>query len=134
MSETKLTLSPVELRLATDAEILLTKNAIIDKAKQLFNLLQDKQERYLTAQFNLGKTIVDTSPKISRGENYRGLPYVVLDYPRIFEKDNIAAIRTMFWWGHFFSMTLHLSGRYKKQYERQILRSYTRLKEKEFSC
>ena len=134
MSETNLALSPLELRLAADAEILLTKNAIIDKTKGLFNLLQDKQEKYLTAQFNLGKTIVDTSPKISRGENYKGLPYVVLDYPRIFEKDNIAAIRTMFWWGNFFSITLHLSGRYKNQFERQILRAYTRLKEEDYYC
>jgi hypothetical protein len=26
----------------------------------------------------------------------------------------------MFWWGHFFSSTLHLSGIYKKRYEERI--------------
>ena len=134
MSETKLTLSPLELKLVTDAGILLTKNAIIEKAKRSFHLLQDKQEKYLTSQFNLAKTIVDTSPKITRGENYKGLPYLVLDYPRIFEKSNIAAIRTMFWWGNFFSVTLHLSGRYKVQFEKQVLRAYSGLKQKSFFC
>ena len=48
--------------------------------------------------------------KISRGENYRGLPYLVLDYPRLFNKDDIFTFRTMCWWGNFFSCTLHLQG------------------------
>jgi len=53
------------------------------------------------------------APKISKGENYLGLPYVVLDYPRLFGREDVLAIRTMFWWGHYFSVTLHLKGRYK---------------------
>ena len=54
--------------------------------------------------------IVQSTPKIAKGENYLQLPYVLLDYPRCFDKENIFAIRTMFWWGNFFSITLHLSG------------------------
>jgi hypothetical protein len=50
------------------------------------------------------------SVKISRGENYRNLPYVILDYPRKFARDDVFAFRSMFWWGHFFSYTLHLQG------------------------
>jgi hypothetical protein len=53
------------------------------------------------------------TPKISRGENYKGLPYMVLDYPRAFGREDVLAIRTLFWWGHYFSVTLHLKGRYK---------------------
>jgi hypothetical protein len=52
-------------------------------------------------------------PKISRGENYLGLPYVILDYPRVFGRQDVLAIRTMFWWGHYFSMTLHIKGEYR---------------------
>lgn len=48
--------------------------------------------------------------KLSRGENYLGLPYLILDYPAKFQQDGILAIRTMFWWGNFFSITLHISG------------------------
>src|SRR6185369_7340402 len=55
-----------------------------------------------------------SNPKISRGENYRALPYVMLDYPRHFTKESTLAIRTLFWWGNFFSISLHLSGRCKK--------------------
>ena len=71
-------------------------------------------------------------PKISKGENYKGLPYLVLDYPRYFGKDDHFAIRSMFWWGNFFSITLHLSGIYKKMYENKIEASFTLLKEESF--
>lgn len=53
-------------------------------------------------------------PKISRGENYKGFPWVVLDYPRSFGREDVFAIRSLFWWGHYFSVTLHLKGRYKE--------------------
>lgn len=56
------------------------------------------------------------TPKISRGENYKGLPWVVLDCPRAFGREDVLAIRTLFWWGHYFSVTLHLKGKYKDMY------------------
>ena len=125
MSETKISLSPVELDLAMNASVILTKNAVMEKTKQLLNRIQDKQEKYLIAQPEFEFPVIpNSSPKISRGENYRGLPYMVLDYPRIFEKDATIAIRTIFWWGNFFSVTLHLSGKYKKGYETELLNAY----------
>jgi hypothetical protein len=72
--------------------------------------------------------------KISKGENYKGLPYLMLDYPRLFEQDNIFAIRTMFWWGNFFSVTLHLSGAYKKEAEEKLIAGYEVMKEKGYYC
>jgi hypothetical protein len=38
---------------------------------------------------------------------------MVLDYPRVFEGKDMFLIRTLFWWGHFFSCTLQVSGRFK---------------------
>lgn len=55
------------------------------------------------------------SVKISQGENYKGLPYFILDYPRYFSQEDILALRTMIWWGNEASVTLHLQGRYLKQ-------------------
>ncbi|HLZ88375.1 MAG TPA: hypothetical protein VKQ52_14065, partial [Puia sp.] len=42
--------------------------------------------------------------------------WVMLDYPRWFGREDVFAIRTMFWWGNTFSTTLHLKGRYKDLY------------------
>ena len=58
----------------------------------------------------------EKSPKISKGENYQGLPYVMLDYPRQFGREDVLAIRTFFWWGHGFSVTLHLKGTWRATY------------------
>lgn len=40
--------------------------------------------------------------KISRGENYKGLPYLVLDFPRYSSGNQLFIYRTMFWWGNYF--------------------------------
>jgi hypothetical protein len=45
----------------------------------------------------------------------------MLDFPAIFENDNILAFRTMFYWGNFFSATIHLQGKYLDQ-NREVLK------------
>lgn len=108
------TLSKHELELVTNAQILLTKNEIIKKVYSLFG----DTAGYFAAEAKglLPAEIALIAPKISRGENYEGLPYVMLDYPRYFKKENTFAIRTFFWWGNFISITLQLSGEYKNAY------------------
>jgi len=51
----------------------------------------------------------------------------MLDYPRYFGKEEVFAIRTLFWWGHAFSVTLHLKGRYKELYEPVIRQRWAEL-------
>jgi hypothetical protein len=124
MSEAKIRLSQKEVELVSNAELILTKNVILEKVKQLLLLLQKKQQSFLNhPRLFSSEDGAGTSPKISKGENYKGLPYLILDYPRIFKGTNIFAIRNMFWWGHFFSSTLHLSGNYKKRFEEKIISS-----------
>src|SRR5690606_23851576 len=71
--------------------------------------------------------------KISRGENYLGLPWIVLDYPRCFSRTHIFAIRTLFWWGRFFSTTLHLSGDWQQQHLPKLTRAFTELQDNNLS-
>lgn len=111
-------LSKNELKLVIDAEILLTKNRIIQKVYELFRGLCEDYEQILEAN-SLDNANLLTG-KISRGENYKGLPYVILDYPRQFGKLDVFAIRTFFWWGHFFSITLQLSGEHLFKYAANI--------------
>ncbi|HUC82543.1 MAG TPA: hypothetical protein VMR70_16670 [Flavisolibacter sp.] len=73
------------------------------------------------------------SPKISKGENYLGLPYVILDYPRISKAEDLFFIRSMFWWGNFFSSTLQVSGSYKQAFAAQIIAAYDDLKEHNYA-
>lgn len=131
MSEAKIKLSEDELLLVQNAGVILTKNAIIQKTIGLFSMVAEDMQTELEKE-PLPVAIRVTPPKISRGENYKGLPYVMLDYPRVFTRENIFAVRTMFWWGNYFSMTLHLKGAYKEMFSGSIKRNIPYLAEKSF--
>jgi hypothetical protein len=115
-SDAKLQLSAEEMRLVTDPGWILTKNSIIGKVVGMFaGLSEEWRERGgLSRAPGRLSQVPRSEPKISRGENYKGLPWVMLDYPRVFGKEDVFAIRTMFWWGHAFSVTLHLKGEWKR--------------------
>ncbi len=120
--QTKIQLLPAEMELVSSPDIILTKNAILQKIKLFLEEIQIKQSDILKDYSSLlPEEVLKITPKISRGENYKGLPWLVLDHPRHFQHNNIFAVRTMFWWGNFFSVTLHLSGRYKNNLLKKIL-------------
>ncbi len=120
---TKITLSEKELSLVTNAEWILTKQLITTKVYELFA----EMIPVIKTAFLAGKDIIPPEPaasvpKISKGEHYLQLPYVMLDYPRCFDRENIFAIRTMFWWANFFSITLHVSGKYSNTVRSKLLK------------
>ena len=123
MDLAKIQLSKEELVLVQNADVLLTKNRIIKKVYELFGSIIPDMQQLLERNLRLPSAVFIASPKISKGENYLGLPYVMLDYPRCFGKEDIFAIRTMFWWGNFFSITLHLRGVYKNQFMPAVLQN-----------
>ena len=71
------------------------------------NLDNPGKSTNLKSVYNEIKLMIDPSYKIPetelkngrvfKGEYYRDLPFVTLDFPRIFEKENVFAYRTMFW-------------------------------------
>ncbi len=87
MNDAKIQLSEDELCMALNEELILTKNRIIQKAYQLFGLLAENYRQYSGDIFFFLPAI--QQPKIARGENYNGLPYVMLDYPRHFTHADI---------------------------------------------
>ena len=119
MQGSKIQLSVSELELACNADIILTKNSIINKTIALLGTVEEN----IGQNTDRGK-LFSISPKISRGEYYQGLPYVVLDYPRYSRTPDLGFIRSMFWWGHFFSSTLQLSGDLKAKNIKAIEASY----------
>ena len=121
MNEAKIQLSEDEYQLLQNADWILTKNAIIRKVSDFFGALAAEMNQAWEGH-RFPEELGRTRAKISKGENYKGLPYVVLDYPREFKKEDIFAIRTLFWWGNYFSITLHLKGMYKKNFEENIYR------------
>lgn len=109
MDRAKIALSAEELRLVSDPSVIFMKNSIISKVYALFGELSTAA----VARFQLPAEVSGIPPKIARGEAYKGLPYVMLDYPRCFTARDIFALRTFFWWGRYVSVTLHLKGVYR---------------------
>jgi hypothetical protein len=120
----KITLSDAELDKVCDKEWILTKLVITEKVYELFGM-QATAVRTAFSSYNdlFGAEVTGSFPKISKGENYLQLPYVMLDYPSVFGRDDIFAMRTMFWWGNFFSCTLLLKGHYQETYAQPVMNS-----------
>lgn len=100
-----------ELNTLKNTDFLITKARALAKIEEL--LLETRVALESTVSecgLSFSEGTITSGGKVSRGENYRGLPYRILDQPALLTAGDIFAFRTMFWWGHFFSATLHLQG------------------------
>lgn len=121
-------LTQEEKQLAFDAVWIYRKNSVIEKVMELFGHLQrELEEHSATRAFAFPEGCLQRGAKISKGERYKELPWVMLDYPRSFGQTEIFAFRTMFWWGHYFSCTLHLAGSIKEGYADALIQGYEQL-------
>ena len=116
------------LALLQNKEVLLTKRAALE---QITMLLQETKETIaksiLAHKESLPSESLEALGVVAKGENYQELPYQVLDYPAAFTLEDIFAYRIMFWWGNFFSATLHLQGKYLDLYRQKLVSNIDQL-------
>jgi len=124
-SNAKIYISQQEQQLMCDPEWILTKRRVIEKVQIMMGELSPDILLLVKNANFLAKEPAASIPKISKGENYLGLPYIILDQPAFFRGQDIFAIRTMFWWGHFFSVTLQLAGSYKMNFQQILINKLT---------
>jgi hypothetical protein len=90
----------------------LTKHELDFISDPVWMSLKQKVIRNVAgAMHGLGEWLMSTyfasSPlhfKVTRGENYLDMPYVVLDAPQLKANDLAGKLRIMFWWGHYISL------------------------------
>jgi len=109
LQDTKNQLSEFQLSVLKDTQFFDAKREGVRILSSHFHDLQEAlagpwQNSSLHPEFQ------GAAAKIFKGENYNGYPYVNMDFPRQFGTKSIFAFRSMFWWGHGFSFTLHLQG------------------------
>lgn len=99
--------SKADLTLLNDSKIIERKNSVLKQIElQLKNLGNNTLAQHPSfKQFS-------STPKVSKGENFEGYPFRILDYPRFFTKSDVFAFRTLIWWGNMINFTLHLKGEY----------------------
>ncbi|AMS26941.1 hypothetical protein AEM51_07850 [Bacteroidetes bacterium UKL13-3] len=102
MRKSTIKLTKHELDFASDTIYPETKHSVIQKTQQLFvDCGQKLSQNPLYQEYTQHNEF-----KITRGEQYQKLPYMVLDYPQIKGGNVDLVMRTMFWWGHYFSCNL----------------------------
>lgn len=103
--------SSKELTYLQDTDFLITKQKVTAKMQHLLEQTRKQLKSVVTAtDFEFPAKTDLSLGKISKGEQYRQLPYLVLDYPKKFTQTDIFVFRTMFWWGNEFSCALLLTG------------------------
>lgn len=100
-----------EIQLIENEQFIRQKNKILRQSELLLQELGNQ-----TAEKYLKLDPLSPPPKVSKGEKHQGLPFVVLDYPRVFKKTDIFAVRTMIWWSKAYSVSLILKGKYLQEY------------------
>ncbi len=100
-----------EISLLYDAALFERKRIVNQKIFSHFeNIRLSLKDTSLHKQFPFPAGVDVIGGKISQGENYLGCPWVMLDFPKMFNKDAMFAFRTMFWYGHYLSASFLCSG------------------------
>ncbi len=129
-------LTDKELSYLSNTDFLSTKRVIQQKVNQLLVETEEKMKVAIRQrEVTVPARVQHQAGKISRGENYHGLPYQLLDFPRLFSRDDVFAFRTMCWWGNFYSVTWHLQGKSWQALQPHIQKAQHVLREeKVFVC
>ena len=104
MQNSSFKLTNKEFELILDTEYPLLKKNAIDKIQAQLHELGE----HLIANPLITRLLHAQSYKISKGENYLNLPYLVLDLPKIDGNHFPILCRTMFWWGNYFSFNVFI--------------------------
>ena len=104
MQNSSIKLTNKEFELILDTEYPLLKKNAIDKIQAH---LHELGEQLITNQ-QITRSLHTISYKISKGENYLNLPYLVLDLPKIDGNHFPILCRTLFWWGKYFSFNVFI--------------------------
>ncbi len=97
------------------------KISITNKIMQAFSEIETEMKSiYPILSQKVSFAPIKTSSKISKGENLKNLPFLMLDFPKQFEQTNIFSFRLLFWWGKGFTLFLHLKNDNLKGILKQI--------------
>ena len=108
------------------------KKGATEKILKQFHLLKDEIFKEIQGCKNTIPNDADIiTARIFKGENYKGLPYIMMDYPRLFNKNDVFSFRNMCWWGTHYSFTLHISGAPLNAFRNTIAENIHQLKGRE---
>ncbi len=121
-----------ETQLLFNTEVFPLKRKVNAKLFALFeHLKQQLKDTSEHKQFNFPPGTDAQAGKISRGENYDDFPWVLLDFPKRFHNNDIFALRTLFWYGHYFSCSFVVAGTCLETYRDALITNKNALEKQE---
>ncbi len=113
---TKIIIHTEEFEALSEKEFFILKAKASEKIRLILQELNDQLIQHSSSDtLAVIRKYYLRQGKISRGENYLGLPYMVLDYPGYFKPESVLTFRCKFWWGSYFSFYWILSGELFKE-------------------
>lgn len=117
-----------EISLLYDTGLYPLKRSATEKLYRLFaNLIPALKDTAIHKEFSFPEGTDVTTGRISKGENHQSYPWVVLDFPAKFSRESIFCVRNMFWFGHYFSTSLILSGTAMQPFIDNFFKNYQSL-------
>ncbi len=108
--DTVVELSPEEWDCLYQKEFFYIKRKVSNKILEALNTFRQEMGKVVEVRKNELPPWFSNSAKISKGENFKELPYFVLDYPKANVSDGFILFRTMVWWGNYIQYIIHASG------------------------
>lgn len=121
--------TPEEMRMICETDFFPAKAKIILKFHEEFMKLRDQ------LRMECKKTPLTAAPagtdfetgQLVKGEKFHCFPYVYLDFPKFFSRDEMFTFRSFFWWGHSLRFCWFLSGTRLDQYQKSLLACHATL-------
>ena len=127
MQDNILKFSNEEMKVLVDKNFFELKHSSTAKLVELFGQLEVELKKVVSASGLQVDNLNVSSGKIFRGGNYRGFPYVLLDCPRLFNRESVFAFRSMFWWGNEFTFTIHIQGEAWEKFKSSLISNFENL-------
>jgi hypothetical protein len=103
--------SEAEFEAIQNHSFFKVKAAAIEKVEQQFaEIAKEMEVTYSQYAPSISYAPNEVFSKISRGENLQQLPFLILDLPKHFTKEEVFSFRLLFWWGKGFTLFLHLKN------------------------
>lgn len=100
-----------QLNLIKNTALFKDKRVVLQEVSSEFSeICEQLKNSYASQSYKISFSPLNTSSKITRGENLKGLPFLMLDFPQQFSKTEIFSFRLLFWWGNGFTLFLHLKN------------------------
>ncbi len=118
-----------DLALMRDADLMARKEAVIGKVKTVLSAVKEAlRSEVKDPSAYLAPDGTDFSQgQLAHGDQFHGLPWVYLDFPKYFSREAMFTFRSFFWWGHGFLFAWFLAGPLLDRYKAALLSGYDRL-------